>query len=96
MTQPFFNVRTLVGLTTVSRKTLIKRLDAVVKPALLHGSKKVPYVILAKSGNLEKSIKVILNLFQDLFQQMLKQVQHDKEKSGFPPLAITVRSYIKK
>ncbi|WP_341793260.1 hypothetical protein [Rickettsia endosymbiont of Ceutorhynchus obstrictus] len=26
-------------MTTASRKTLIKRLDAVVKPALLHGSK---------------------------------------------------------
>ncbi|WP_341794058.1 MULTISPECIES: hypothetical protein [unclassified Rickettsia] len=32
MTQPFFNVRTVVGLTTVSRKNLSKRLDAVVKP----------------------------------------------------------------
>ncbi|WP_341793442.1 MULTISPECIES: hypothetical protein [unclassified Rickettsia] len=38
MTQPFFNVRTVVGLTTVSRKNLSKRLDAVVKPALLDGS----------------------------------------------------------
>ncbi|WP_341792790.1 MULTISPECIES: hypothetical protein [unclassified Rickettsia] len=28
-------------------------------------------------------IIVILNLFQDLFKEMLKQVQHDKEKSGF-------------
>ncbi|WP_342270621.1 hypothetical protein [Rickettsia endosymbiont of Orchestes rusci] len=44
----------------------------MVKPALLHGSKKVPYVILAKSGNLEKSIKVILNLFQDLLKKMRK------------------------
>ncbi|WP_342269692.1 palindromic element RPE4 domain-containing protein [Rickettsia endosymbiont of Orchestes rusci] len=28
----YLNVRTVVGLTTVSRKILIKRLDAVVKP----------------------------------------------------------------
>ncbi|WP_341793479.1 MULTISPECIES: hypothetical protein [unclassified Rickettsia] len=34
----YLNVRTVVGLTTVSRKTLIKRLDAVVKPSLLRGS----------------------------------------------------------
>ncbi|WP_342269755.1 hypothetical protein [Rickettsia endosymbiont of Orchestes rusci] len=29
-------------------------LPILEKGALLHGSKKVPYVILAKSGNLEK------------------------------------------
>ncbi|WP_342270544.1 palindromic element RPE4 domain-containing protein [Rickettsia endosymbiont of Orchestes rusci] len=28
----YLNVRTVVGLTTVSRKILIKRLDSVVKP----------------------------------------------------------------
>ncbi|WP_342270552.1 hypothetical protein [Rickettsia endosymbiont of Orchestes rusci] len=32
-----------------------------------------------------QKIIVILNLFQDLLQGMLKQVQHDKEKSRFPP-----------
>ncbi|WP_342269904.1 hypothetical protein [Rickettsia endosymbiont of Orchestes rusci] len=40
--------------------------------ALLHGSKKVPYVILAKGWNLEKSIKVIPNLFQDILKKMRK------------------------
>ncbi|WP_342270388.1 hypothetical protein [Rickettsia endosymbiont of Orchestes rusci] len=30
-----------------------------------------------------RKIIVILNLFQDLLQEMLKQVQHDK--NGFPP-----------
>ncbi|WP_342270154.1 hypothetical protein [Rickettsia endosymbiont of Orchestes rusci] len=34
--------------------------------ALLHGSKKVPYVILAKGGNLDFAF-VMLNLFQHLF-----------------------------
>ncbi|WP_342269796.1 hypothetical protein [Rickettsia endosymbiont of Orchestes rusci] len=36
----------------------------------------------------ENTFKVILNLFQYLLhKEMLKQVQHDKKKSGFPPLA---------
>ncbi|WP_341792835.1 MULTISPECIES: hypothetical protein [unclassified Rickettsia] len=31
-----------------------------------------------------RRIIVILNLFQDLLHEMLKQVQHDREKSRFP------------
>ncbi|WP_341793909.1 hypothetical protein [Rickettsia endosymbiont of Ceutorhynchus obstrictus] len=34
-----------------------------------------------------RKIIFILNLFQDISQEMLKQVQHDKRKSGFLPLA---------
>ncbi|WP_410526066.1 palindromic element RPE4 domain-containing protein [Rickettsia endosymbiont of Ceutorhynchus obstrictus] len=56
MTQPFFNVRTVVGLTTVSRKTLIKRLDAVVKPR--HDTetlcKNSSHATTLENGNLEK------------------------------------------
>ncbi|WP_341793550.1 MULTISPECIES: hypothetical protein [unclassified Rickettsia] len=33
----------------------------------MHGSKKVPYVILAKGGNLGFFAFVMLNLFQHLF-----------------------------
>ncbi|WP_342270147.1 hypothetical protein [Rickettsia endosymbiont of Orchestes rusci] len=50
----YLNVRTLMGLTTVS------------------------------------SVVVILNLFQDLLKKMLKQVQHDKRKSGFPLSGLVV------
>ncbi|WP_342270219.1 hypothetical protein [Rickettsia endosymbiont of Orchestes rusci] len=42
---------------------------------------KACYVIPVKTG-IQKKI-VILNLFQDILQEMLKQVQHDK--AGFPP-----------
>ncbi|WP_341793076.1 MULTISPECIES: hypothetical protein [unclassified Rickettsia] len=41
-----------------------------------------------------RKIIVILNLFQDLLK-MLKQVQHDKEKPRFPPLArMTPRAFL--
>nr|WP_253307607.1 hypothetical protein [Rickettsia endosymbiont of Ceutorhynchus assimilis] len=50
--------------------------------ALLHGSKKVPYVILAKSGNPENNSHP--EFISGYINEMLKQVQHDKEKPGLP------------
>jgi hypothetical protein len=44
-------------------------------------SKKPFNVIPVKTG-IQKM--VILNSFQDLLQEMLKQAQHDKAKPGFP------------
>ncbi|WP_342270782.1 hypothetical protein [Rickettsia endosymbiont of Orchestes rusci] len=83
MTQPFFNVRTVVGQAGVVAwipKTSLREATSVVAWMV----KNALGVILAKGGNPEKYSKVILNLFQDLLQEMLKQVQHDKEKPGFP------------
>ncbi|WP_342270229.1 hypothetical protein [Rickettsia endosymbiont of Orchestes rusci] len=70
------NYRIMVITSMVSYRGLTGVVIWMVKNAL--------GVIPAKAG-IQKII-VILNLFQDLFQEMLKQVQHDK-KSWIPACA---------